>query len=132
MTPAYLTPEDALIVAGYACADDTPVVLRDTGQLESAVHRPSAEMYGHEVYPDLISKGAALLQALSINHPLIDGNKRTAWLACVTFLAMHGVQLRPEIDAAERLVLAVTTGRMREVEEIAQGLRALLEPDVMR
>lgn len=65
------------------------------------VHRPTAEMHGQQVYPDLIGKAAALLQALAINHPLIDGNKRTAWLACVTFLALHGIQLRPDIDAAE-------------------------------
>ncbi|MEU2872118.1 type II toxin-antitoxin system death-on-curing family toxin [Streptomyces olivoreticuli] len=124
----YLTPRDALTIAGYACADDTPVVLRDTGQLESAVHRPTAEMYGQQVYPDLIGKAAALLQALTINHPLIDGNKRTAWLACVTFLALHGIQLRPDIDAAELLVLAVTTGEMREVEEIARAIGELREP----
>ena len=84
-------------------------------------------MFGEEAYPELIEKAAALLQSLAINRPLFDGSKRTAWLSCVTFLAMNGVQLRPDIDAAEELVIAVTTGSMDEVQDIAQGLKALCD-----
>ncbi|MFF3732657.1 type II toxin-antitoxin system death-on-curing family toxin [Streptomyces sp. NPDC002476] len=124
MTCAYLTSEDILIIAEHACAD-MRVVVRDAGLLESAAHRPSAAMFGEEAYPDLIDKAAALLQSLAINRPLFDGNKRTAWLSCVTFLAMNGIDLRPDIDAAERLVIAVATGEKDEVKAIAQGLREL-------
>ncbi|HEY9252398.1 MAG TPA: type II toxin-antitoxin system death-on-curing family toxin, partial [Nocardioides sp.] len=92
--------------------------------------RPSAAMFGEEAYPDVIDKAAALLQSLAINHPLFDGNKRMAWLSCVTFLAMNGVDLRPDIDAAERLVIAVATGEMDEVKAIAQGLRELVVTEV--
>lgn len=87
-------------------------------------------MFGEEAYPDLIDKAAALLQSLTINHPFFDGNKRTAWLSCVTFLAMNDVQLRPDIDAAERLVIAVATGQMDEVKPIAHALRELILTDV--
>lgn len=83
-------------------------------------------MFGEEAYPDVIDKAAALLQSLAINHPLFDGNKRMAWLSCVSFLAMNGVDLRPDIDAAERLVIAVATGETDEVKVIAQGLRELV------
>lgn len=61
-----------------------------------------------------------------MNHPLFDGNKRTAWLSCVTFLAVNGVDLRPDIDAAERLVIEVATGQDGEVRSIAGRLRALV------
>ncbi|MER5783369.1 Fic family protein [Streptomyces mobaraensis] len=122
----HLTLEDALVVAGCACAADTPVVVRDAGGLASALHRPAAEMYGHEVHPEPVDKAAALLQGLAINHPLVDGNKRTAWLACVTFLALHGVELRRDVDAAERLVLDVTTGRVRDVAEVSRRLGELV------
>ncbi|MFG2769434.1 type II toxin-antitoxin system death-on-curing family toxin [Streptomyces sp. NPDC048350] len=125
----YLSAEDVLVIAEYA-VDDQNVVVRDAGLLESAVHRPSAAMFGEEAYPDLIDKAAALLQSLAINRPFVDGNKRTAWLSCVTFLAMNGVQLRPNIDAAERLVIAVATGEADEVKVISHGLRELLLPDV--
>ncbi|MFJ2434215.1 type II toxin-antitoxin system death-on-curing family toxin [Streptomyces anulatus] len=125
MSCVYLSSEDVLVIAEHAC-DDMQIVLRDAGLLESAAHRPSAAMFGEEAYPDLIDKAAALLQSLAVNHPLFDGNKRTAWLSCVTFLAMNGVELRPDIDAAERLVIDVATGATDEVKAISQGLRDLV------
>ncbi|MCC0574882.1 type II toxin-antitoxin system death-on-curing family toxin [Streptomyces californicus] len=125
MSCVYLSSEDILAIAGYAC-DDMQIVVRDVGLLESAAHRPSAAMFGEEAYPDLIDKAAALLQSLAVNHPLFDGNKRTAWLSCVTFLAMNGVDLRPDIDAAERLVIDVATGETDEIKLISQGLRNLV------
>ncbi|SCK20699.1 death-on-curing family protein [Streptomyces sp. WMMB 322] len=82
-------------------------------------------MFGEEAYTDLLDKAASLLQSLALNHPLVDGNKRMAWLSCVTFLTLNGVSLRPDIDAAERLVIGVVTGRIDEVKVIAEGLRAL-------
>ncbi|MFJ4706374.1 type II toxin-antitoxin system death-on-curing family toxin [Streptomyces anulatus] len=125
MSCVYLSSEDILVIAEHAC-DDMQIVLRDAGLLESAAHRPSAAMFGEEAYPDLIDKAAALLQSLAVNHPLFDGNKRTAWLSCVTFLAMNGVELRPDIDAAERLVIDVATGAADEIKAISQGLRDLV------
>jgi death-on-curing protein len=126
MTVIYLEAELILIIAEQAC-DDMEIVVRDVGLLESAAHRPMAEMFGEEAYPDLFDKAAALLQSLAINHPLFDGNKRMAWLSCVTFLAMNGVQLLPDIDTAERIVLAVATGQLDEVKVIGEELRALRE-----
>lgn len=125
MSCVYLTSEDILVIAEHACSD-MQIVVRDAGLLESAAHRPSAAMFGEEAYPDVVDKAAALLQSLAINHPLFDGNEPTAWLSCMTFLAMNGVDLRPDIDAAERLVIAVATGEMDEVKAIAQGLRELV------
>lgn len=125
MTFIYLTAEEVLTVARAACGD-AEVEVRDAGLLESAVHRPSASMFGQEAYTALLDKAASLLQSLALN-PLVDGNKRTAWLSCVTFLTLNGVTLRPDIDAAERLVIGVVTGRIDEVKAIAEGLRALRE-----
>ncbi|WP_329564543.1 type II toxin-antitoxin system death-on-curing family toxin [Kitasatospora sp. NBC_01266] len=124
MSYLYLSAEDVLAIAAAAC-DDMQIVVRDIGLLESAAHRPTAEMFGQEAYPDLFDKAAALLQSLAINHPLFDGNKRTAWLSCVTFLAINGVELVPDIDAAEELVIAVATGELEEIKTISHGLRAL-------
>lgn len=124
MTFIYLSAEEVLTIAHAACGD-TELEVRDAGLLESAVHRPSASMFGEEAYSDLMDKAASLLQSLALNRPLIDGNKRTAWLSCVTFLTLNGVTLRPDIDAAERLVIGVVTGRLSEVKEIAEELRAL-------
>ncbi|SED53941.1 death on curing protein [Streptomyces sp. 2131.1] len=129
MSCVYLSSEDILVIAEHACPD-MQIVLRDGGLLESAAHRPSAAMFGQEAYPDVLGKAAALLQSLAVNHPFFDGNKRTAWLSCVTFLAMNGVEPRPDIDAAERLVIAVATGETDDVKAIAQGLRDLVAAPV--
>ncbi|MCX4772274.1 Toxin Doc [Streptomyces sp. ADI92-24] len=129
MSCVYLSSEDILVIAEHACPD-MQIVVRDAGLLESAAHRPSAAMFGEEAYPDVVDKAAALLQSLAINHPFFDGNKRTAWLSCMTFLAMNGVDLRPDIDAAERLVIAVATGEMDEVKVISQGLGDLVADHV--
>ncbi|PCG82707.1 type II toxin-antitoxin system death-on-curing family toxin [Streptomyces sp. WZ.A104] len=129
MSCVYLSSEDILVIAGHAC-DDMQIVVRDAGLLGSAAHRPPAAMFGEEAYPDLIDKAAALLQSLAVNHPLFDGNRRTAWLSCVTFLAMNGVDLRPDIDAAERLVIDVATGETGEIKAISQGLRDLVVHEV--
>jgi death-on-curing protein len=126
VTCVYLSAEDVLAIAEHA-VDDQDVVVRDVGLLESAVHRPSATMFGQEAYGDLLHKAAALLQSLVINHPFVDGNKRTAWVSCMVFLAMNGLQLRPDIDAAERLVISVATGDMDEAKAISEALRELAE-----
>lgn len=117
--------EEVLVIAGHA-VDDQDVVVRDTGLLDSAAHRPAAAVFGADAYPGVLEKAAALFRSLAVNHPFFDGNKRTAWLSCVTFLAVNGVDLRPDIDAAERLVLDVATGREDEVGSIARRLGALV------
>ncbi|WP_425587973.1 type II toxin-antitoxin system death-on-curing family toxin [Streptomyces prasinosporus] len=127
VTHLCLTAGDALAIADLA-VDDQDVVVRDAGLLDSAVHRPAAAVFGQEAYPDLFDKAAALLQSLTINRPFTDGNKRTAWTSCVVFLAMNDVQLRPDIDAAERLVTAVATGAVDEVKAVSETLRELSEP----
>ncbi|GGV10751.1 type II toxin-antitoxin system death-on-curing family toxin [Streptomyces griseoflavus] len=129
MTYVYLTAEDVLAIAEDA-VDDQRIAVRDAGLLESAVHRPSASMFGQEAYADLFDKAAALLQSLVINRPFVDGNKRTAWVSCVVFLALNEAQLRPDVDAAERLVIAVATGSLDEVEAISEALRDLAEQGV--
>jgi death-on-curing protein len=129
VTYVYLSAEDVLDIAGLA-VDDQQVVVRDAGLLESAVHRPSASMFGQEAYSDLFDKAAALLQSLAVNRPFVDGNKRTAWTSCVVFLALNDVQLRPDIDTAERLVIAVASGSVDEVKAISEVLRDLAAPSV--
>ena len=68
------------------------------------------------------SKAAALLHSLAGNHPLVDGNKRLAWLATYVFLAKNGVELDPDDDAAYKLVIAVAAGEIDDVGEIAAVL----------
>jgi death on curing protein len=116
----YLTVEQTLRIARGAIG--SPVDVRDVGLLESAVHRPRASVLGHDAYPDLLTKAAALLHSLARNHALLDGNKRLAWLATYVFCAKNRVELDPDDDAAYDLVVAVASGSLDRVDEIAEIL----------
>ena len=97
--------------------------IRDVGLLDSAMHRPQAEMFGHEAYGSLDLKAAALLQSIVGNHCLVDGNKRLGWLCANVFLRLNGDPCMLGDDDAVALVLAVAEGSRREVVEIAVALR---------
>jgi death on curing protein len=116
----YLTVEQALRIARVAVGG--PVYVRDIGLLEAAVHRPRASVLGQDAYPDVLTKAAALLHSLARNHPLIDGNKRLAWLATYVLCAKNGVELDAADDAAYELVVAVAAGAIDDVDEIAATL----------
>ncbi|OXS29879.1 MAG: death-on-curing family protein [Desulfovibrio sp. MES5] len=67
--------------------------VRDMGGLESAVYRPQSGYY-----TDAVEEACALLESLLINHPFIDGNKRTAFAACSVFLQINGHGMRADSD----------------------------------
>lgn len=116
----YITTEQALRIARSAVG--APIAVRDLGLLDAAVHRPRASVMGQDAYPDVLTKAAALLHSLARNHPLVDGNKRLAWLATYVFCAKNGVDLEPADDAAYDLVVAVARGEISDVAEIAATL----------
>ena len=67
--------------------------VRDHGAVEAALYRPQTGYY-----TDLIEEAAALWESLSQNHPFVDGNKRTAFAAAYTFLAINGIRLTASAD----------------------------------
>ncbi|MDT0267867.1 type II toxin-antitoxin system death-on-curing family toxin [Streptomyces sp. DSM 44915] len=121
----YLTVAEALDLATLACGAQ-PVVVRDLGLLSSASHRPASEMYGVPAYPDLFEKAGALLQSLAGNHPLVDGNKRLAWLCTAVFLDLNGVSLLDvDQERAYDLVMEVAAGKIEDVGVVGHALREL-------
>jgi death on curing protein len=73
--------------------------VRDNGLLESALARPQNFLaYGDE--PTLHALAAAYAAAIVRNHPFVDGNKRTSFVVCATFLGINSLDLvAPEIEA---------------------------------
>ncbi|MFD6937890.1 type II toxin-antitoxin system death-on-curing family toxin [Streptomyces goshikiensis] len=127
MSTRHLTLVEVLDLARHAClAQEQSVELRAPGLLESAVHRPRARMLGTPAYEDPYEQAAALLHGIAANHPLVDGNKRTAWLAAATFLAVNGVDLGGvDQAAAYELVIDVASGAEGDVARIAARLRRM-------
>ncbi len=121
---AYLDVDDLLEIAAIAIGE--PPAVRDHGMLSSAAARPGTIVFGAEAYVDVWTKAGALLHSICMNHALIDGNKRLAWASARVFLALNDVPLVDvDVDEAEKFVMAVAEGSMREVSEIALGLRQL-------
>jgi death-on-curing protein len=121
----HLSVEQTLRIARTAVGG--PIHVRDVGLLEAAVHRPRTTVLGQDAYPDLLTKAAALLHSLARNHPLVDGNKRLAWLATYVFLAKNDVVLDPGDDEAYDLVVAVAAGTIDEVGDIAAVLASFVQ-----
>jgi death on curing protein len=121
----YLTLPELLHVAERALGGEPKV--RDHGLLESAAARPRATAFGTDAYPDLDAKAAALLHSLARNHALVDGNKRLALAAIIAFYGVNGRRLTLTNDAAYEFVIAVATGHLDSVDDIAATLRTATE-----
>jgi len=117
VTVEYLQLEDLLQLA----SDLGDLVVRDLGLLEAAAQRPQTTLYGQEAYPSIPEKGAVLLELLTRNHALIDGNKRIGWLAAVVFFDLNGLALDAPNDDAYELVIGVSTGAL-DYRAAAQSL----------
>lgn len=102
----YLTEEQALLIA-----DEEGFVIQDLGLLASAVARPQTAVFGVEAYPDLWTKAASLLESVSRNHAVLDGNKRLALLLTDVFLGLNGRDLQRSDEHAD-YVVAVCQGQM--------------------
>lgn len=87
--------------------------LRDSGALEAALARPvNRYLYGDA---DFAALAAAHGFGLSQNHPFIDGNKRVAFLAMVTFLGLNGLDLTVPEPEAVVMMLVLAAGEVDEV-----------------
>ena len=98
--------------------------IRDVGAIQSALGRPQATAFGADAYPTIWEKAGALLHSLACNHGWVEGNKRTAWVATMTFLEINGHPLEPGFDqyAAEAFVVAIAAGMISAVPQIAAEL----------
>jgi death-on-curing protein len=122
----YLTLPELLRVAKRVAGDDVKV--RDYGLLESALARPQASAFGSDAYPSVDEKAAALLHSIARSHALIDGNKRLGLGALIAFYGLNGRLLTLTNDAAYELVMAVASGNLDDVPNIAAVLAQATAP----
>lgn len=84
--------------------------IRDVGLLESAIGSVEATFDGAFLHETIFAMAAAYLHGICRNHPFLDGNKRTAVAAALTFLEMNGIEVDAGEDAFYDLVIGVTAG----------------------
>lgn len=92
--------------------------IRDNGMLESAVERCNATYGSEELYITPFTKAAAILESIVKNHPFVDGNKRTGWLACIAMLRLFDLKFTLSEDEAYDFVIKVASSHL-EFEDIA-------------
>lgn len=94
--------------------------VRDNGMFESALAKPqNLVAYGE---PDFAELAAAYGFGLAKNHPFLDGNKRTAFVAVELFLRLNGYVLQAEDATCVLTILAVAAGEINE-ENFAAWIR---------
>ena len=99
--------------------------LRDEGLFDSALARP--RQLAHYGEPDIADLAAAYAHGLVRNHPFIDGNKRTAFVAAQLFLRMNGQRINaPHVDCV-MTTLALAASDIDETA-FAAWLRRHLQP----
>ncbi|CAN5280506.1 hypothetical protein BH11ACT4_BH11ACT4_20280 [soil metagenome] len=123
MTVAYLGLEDLLALA----VDLGVPTVRDLGLLDAAAARPQTSLYGREAYPTIHEKAAVLLESVTRNHPLVDGNKRLGWLATFVFYGFNRLDLDAPDDDAYALVIGIATGVIR-YQDAAVALERWVRP----
>ncbi len=114
----YLSPEELIeIQAELIDRFGGTHGIRDRGLLESACYRPQSGYY-----PTILLQAAALLQSLAMSHIFVDGNKRIAWVATKTFLAINRMRVIVQADAAEDFLSNRVIVAHCEIDEIAGWL----------
>jgi len=95
--------------------------IRDMGALQAAIARPYATFGEIDLYPTAIDKASAILESILINHPFIDGNKRTGYALMRLHLLKAGLDITANQDEKYAMVISVSTGEFR-FDEIKQWL----------
>ncbi len=117
----YLSLADLLLVAEVATGIPAESLSRlpNLGLAESALAAPAASFGGVEFYPDFVDKAAVLCTRIARNHPLPDGNKRTAFLALIEFIERNGHRWagsERDPDESVAMIEAVAAGTLSEAQ----------------
>jgi death on curing protein len=96
--------------------------IRDIGLLESAIARPFQTFDGENLYKTAFEMAAALGESLIINHPFVDGNKRTGLLGILSLLLEYNLVLKATEEETYDLTIKISTGEIK-FEEIVVWLK---------
>ena len=112
----YLSVDDILLIHSEMLARfGGREGVRDRNALSAAAGRPQSGYYA-----DVIAEAAALFESLAMNHPFVDGNKRTAVTATAVFLRLNRYKLQfHDAEAYEWFISHLESGRF--TKSVAEG-----------
>ena len=96
--------------------------VHDLSALLSAIGRPQSSFDDQDLYTDLFSKAAALIDSLIRNHPFVDGNKRTGMTAGALFLRQNGYALKVDNEEVVSIALGIAQSQL-DLDQIAVWLK---------
>ena len=121
----YLTPAEVLAIhADQIERYGGSHGVRDLGLLEAALYRPQTGYYA-----DLFEEAAALWESLAQNHPFIDGNKRAAFAATYTFLAINGLRIAADARQAYTFINGLHEANRFSFDRLVPWLRRNVTKD---
>lgn len=124
MSRDYLTTADVLglhdvLLQRYGGAEG----VRDIGAVEAAVFRPQCGYY-----TDIVQEACALMESLLINHPFVDGNKRTAFVAADVFLYINGYCISKDDACLLKMLLHwLSLKPAQRFSKMEEDLRGILQ-----
>lgn len=86
--------------------------VRDLGALESAIAQPRMTFGGEDLYPTIVDKASSLGFSIVMNHPFVDGNKRTGHAAMEIFLVLNALEINASTDEQETMILNLASGAL--------------------
>ena len=120
--PVWINREECLAIHEMVLAQHGGLAgVREEGMLESALSKPQNLLaYGTPTLADMAASYAA---GILLNHPFLDGNKRTGFMVAAVFLEVNGYVLAASEESAVENTLALAAGKLKE-KDYAVWLKA--------
>ena len=87
--------------------------IRDKNALESALARPFQTFDSSDLYPSILEKAASLIESILVNHPFVDGNKRTGYILLRLFLIQNDIEISASQDNKYEFVINIASGTLK-------------------
>jgi len=112
-TPVWLDRADCLAIQEMMLAQHGGLAgVRDEGLLETALAKPQ-NLFAYES-PTLPRMAASYAAGIILNHPFLDGNKRTGFMVAATFLELNGLVLTASEESVVEKTVALAAGELKE------------------
>ena len=86
--------------------------VRDEGLLDSAIAKPQ-HLFAYRS-PTLAEMAASYAGGIILNHPFLDGNKRTGFMLAATFLEVNGLEFTATEESVVEMTLALASGKLKQ------------------
>jgi death-on-curing protein len=111
--PIWLNREDCLAIHEMMLAQHGGLAgVRDEGLLESALSKPRY-LFAYRS-PSLAEMAASYASGIILNHPFLDGNKRTGFMLAATFLEINGLEFTATEESVIEMTLALASGTLKQ------------------